>query len=94
MSDPKLDLNVKLGENDGHISSDDSPSELSKGPEEEFKPDLSFRLAFASLCVITLMAALDATSISVALPVSRLSLCSESLLTKTDYGQGPWRYCH
>lgn len=72
MSEPKVDFNTKPDEIDGHISSDESPSEISKGSEEEFKPGLSFKLAFASLCVITLMAALDATSISVALPVSCL----------------------
>lgn len=33
-----------------------------------FKPDWRFFVAFASLCVIVLMAALDATSLSVAIP--------------------------
>ena len=36
---------------------------------EEFKPTLRFKLAFVSLAILTLMVALDATSISVALPV-------------------------
>lgn len=35
-----------------------------------FKPGLRFYLAFGSLLIITLAAALDATSLSVALPVS------------------------
>ncbi|KAI4272026.1 MAG: hypothetical protein L6R38_006706 [Xanthoria sp. 2 TBL-2021] len=34
-----------------------------------FKPRKSFILAFASICIITLAAALDATSLSIALPV-------------------------
>lgn len=38
-------------------------------PMEKFDPGWRFLLAFASLAVITLMAALDATSLSVALPV-------------------------
>lgn len=37
---------------------------------EKFQPGWRFLAAFGSLCIITLMAALDATSISVALPVS------------------------
>lgn len=36
---------------------------------EPFKPDWRFFLSFGALAVITLMAALDATSIAVALPV-------------------------
>jgi hypothetical protein len=41
-----------------------------QAPElEKFKPGWRFLAAFGSLCIITLMAALDATSISVALPV-------------------------
>jgi hypothetical protein len=36
---------------------------------EKFKPGWRFLAAFGSLCIITLMAALDATSLSVALPV-------------------------
>ena len=35
----------------------------------EFSPDWRFYLAFVSLAILTLMVALDATSISVALPV-------------------------
>ena len=35
----------------------------------EFKPGAAFYMAFASLCIITLAAALDATSLSIALPI-------------------------
>ncbi|KAI8959792.1 MFS general substrate transporter [Daldinia sp. FL1419] len=34
-----------------------------------FKPDRNFTLAFISICIITLAAALDATSLSIALPI-------------------------
>jgi hypothetical protein len=35
----------------------------------EFRPGISFMLAFFSICIITLAAALDATSLSIALPI-------------------------
>lgn len=38
--------------------------------QPEFKPTLRFYLAFVTLAVITLMVALDGTSLSVALPVN------------------------
>lgn len=45
----------------------------SEAPLEEvkpvFKPGRSFILAFASICIITLATALDATSLSIALPI-------------------------
>lgn len=41
-------------------------------PEAEFKPTARLYLAFGTLAVITLMVALDGTSLSVALPVSSL----------------------
>ena len=48
-------------------------SQLSNGSSHNatnaFNPDWRFVVAFSSLSVITLMAALDATSISVALPI-------------------------
>jgi len=48
----------------------DSESEKPRAHEpEKFKPGWRFLAAFGSLCIITLMAALDATSISVAIPV-------------------------
>jgi hypothetical protein len=50
---------------------DDANAQRSPSPTpEKFQPGWRFIAAFISLCVITLMAALDATSISVALPVS------------------------
>lgn len=39
---------------------------------EAFQPGWRFIAAFVSLCIITLMSALDATSLSVALPVQTL----------------------
>ena len=39
-------------------------------PEQEFKPGLHFWLAFAPIAVLAMMASLDGTSVSVALPVS------------------------
>lgn len=41
-------------------------------PEAEFKPSKRLYVAFGTLAVITLMVALDGTSLSVALPVSLL----------------------
>ncbi|KAH8597661.1 major facilitator superfamily domain-containing protein [Bisporella sp. PMI_857] len=38
-------------------------------PAAEFKPSYAFLLAFGSICIITLAAALDATSLSIALPI-------------------------
>jgi hypothetical protein len=51
-------------------SSDEAPAlppleEVSK----EFKPTTAFVLAFVSICIITLAAAIDATSLSIALPI-------------------------
>lgn len=37
--------------------------------KQEFKPTTAFILAFVSLCIITLAAAIDATSLSIALPI-------------------------
>jgi MFS family permease len=42
----------------------------SASSRERFQPDFRFYAAFGSLCVVTLAVALDATSLSVALPVS------------------------
>ncbi|EFQ91020.1 hypothetical protein CFE70_008364 [Pyrenophora teres f. teres 0-1] len=49
--------------------SDATPEDVKSLSPEKFKPGWRFLAAFGSLCIITLMAALDATSISVALPV-------------------------
>jgi hypothetical protein len=51
-----------------------SSDELDPKQSETFQPGWRFLAAFGSLCIITLMAALDATSLSVALPV-RCSPC-------------------
>ena len=42
-------------------------------PQVEWKASRSTKLAFASICVLALMAALDGTSIGVALPVSKIN---------------------
>lgn len=44
-------------------------------PEAEFKPTTRLFLAFGTLAVITLMVALDGTSLSVALPVGFFPTC-------------------
>jgi hypothetical protein len=49
--------------------SDSASEELQVRESDKFKPGWRFLAAFGSLCIITLMAALDATSLSVALPV-------------------------
>ena len=76
---PKQELNIEQPaptiEDPG---SDQLPSSGSsvkdKAPEkdvaEEWKPSSKLYVAFLTLCVITLMVALDGTSLSVALPVS------------------------
>jgi hypothetical protein len=53
-------------------SNEDSASEKLPLTVEDFNPGWRFNLAFSSLAILTLMAALDATSLSVALPVSFL----------------------
>jgi hypothetical protein len=35
----------------------------------EFKPGMAFYLAFSSICIVTLAAAFDATSLSIAIPI-------------------------
>jgi hypothetical protein len=56
---------------DGPKTSNPSPAwSIAKETDAaDFKPSLRVWLAFLILCVLTLMAALDGTSISVALPV-------------------------
>lgn len=67
MDDPNLEIKTQNPADSG-----DSTSEKSTQSEpEKFQPGWRFLAAFGSLCIITLMAALDATSLSVALPVSR-----------------------
>jgi hypothetical protein len=53
-----------------------SPNVLSNG-DILFNPDWKFKAAFGAIMVITLMAALDATSLSVALPVGSLFITDQ-----------------
>ena len=46
----------------------------SSPPPDDFNPGWRFYASFTSLCIITLAVALDATTLSVALPVIRLPL--------------------
>ena len=48
----------------------DALDDMASLPAEEFDPGWLFYTAFISLCIITLAVALDATSLSVALPVN------------------------
>ncbi|CCU75244.1 unnamed protein product [Blumeria hordei] len=50
------------------------PKKSDDASESSFKPDWRFYLAFLTLCTISLTAALDATSLSVALPIIALRL--------------------
>ncbi|KAJ4346292.1 hypothetical protein N0V95_005502 [Ascochyta clinopodiicola] len=51
-----------------------SPEQFDPKASETFQPGWRFLAAFGSLCIITLMAALDATSLSVALPIMAKAL--------------------
>jgi hypothetical protein len=66
-------LEVPSLETNSNLSSD----KLDTKQSNKFQPGWRFLAAFGSLCIITLMAALDATSLSVALPV-RFSSCTSS----------------
>src|SRR5690242_4816183 len=71
------------------LPSSDSASELSSSPKgEKFQPGWRFIAAFLSLCIVVLMAALDATSISVALPVGCSVKTLQCLLTRYRAWQG------
>lgn len=85
MDTPSPPLEAHLGVEEKLEAMIDTPnasrpvSEISaKGSERslnaDFNPDWRFVIAFSSLSVITLMAALDATSISVALPIMAKAL--------------------
>ena len=53
-------------------SSDSTAASLKRKPQPtQYKPGLWLYLAFATLAILTIMVALDATALSVALPVSR-----------------------
>jgi MFS family permease len=81
MSAPPSIVEAKLGaefinpppnETQATLKDSDAPSEESATPSasQDFNPGWRFVVAIMSLSTITLMAALDATSLSVALPVS------------------------
>ncbi|KAI9875141.1 MAG: hypothetical protein M1830_008826 [Pleopsidium flavum] len=68
----KSDSNIR---NASPPSSSQAPSIKDiEPPESEFDPDWRFYLAFLTLAIITMMVALDATSLSVALPIIALKL--------------------
>ena len=52
-----------------HSSSQVSEPKMNRTEAEDFKPSKRLYVAFLTLAVITLMVALDGTSLSVALPV-------------------------
>ncbi|KAM0795934.1 major facilitator superfamily domain-containing protein [Usnea florida] len=54
---------------------------LSSSPSNSFNPGWSFYASFTSLCIITLAVALDATSLSVALPIISESLHGSAIAT-------------
>lgn len=70
-SDEKSELPSQL--RTGNVTALDLAS---SSPPDNFNPGWSFYASFISLCIITLAVALDATSLSVALPVIAPSLPS------------------
>ncbi|CAI6281877.1 unnamed protein product [Periconia digitata] len=73
MADPTMDstaTSTKMAPNQDSSSST-TPSQKQRAQEEleAFKPSMAFILSFASMSIIVLMSALDATSLSVALPI-------------------------
>lgn len=72
-----------------------SPVESAKGsPAEEFALGKRGMLVFFTLAVLTLMVALDGTSISVALPVCVHRANGRIETDCPDYLQGPRRFSH
>ena len=63
-------LSAEGGLNDGVERSSSILSGAKQDPASEWKPSKRLYVAFLTLAVITLMVALDGTSLSVALPVS------------------------
>lgn len=64
-------VTVQHKDEDDNASNESSLHQIKSAgiPESEFKPSRKLYVAFATLAVITLMVALDGTSLSVALPV-------------------------
>ena len=63
---------------------DTSPMQSDSDKPGKFQPSWRFLAAFGSLCILTLMAALDATSLSVALPVGAPSFSSTTISYTTQ----------
>ena len=58
---------------------------MSSPPSDSFDPGWSFYTSFTSLCIITLAVALDATSLSIALPVIAPSYNNQCMKTLQNY---------
>ncbi len=64
-----IEPNVIENEAKSEPPSQPATGEVTIPPADTFNPGWRFYAAFTSLCIITLAVALDATSLSVALPV-------------------------
>ncbi|TGO26401.1 hypothetical protein BPAE_0060g00160 [Botrytis paeoniae] len=78
MKSPNLETSTITPPISSNTSASDVPHSIQEKPAAtdaiieakiEFKPTTAFILAFSSICLITLAAALDATSLSIALPI-------------------------
>lgn len=78
--DSDTNISSTVQEADGNQAQFASPP-IELGPNDEpiFKPNRDFYLAFTAMCVVTLTIALDATSLSVALPVVSTALDGTAL---------------
>jgi hypothetical protein len=80
-SPPEIERKVTAEQNT-RSGSPSPASSISKPGKPDFNPGWRFYVAFATLSIITLAAALDATSLSVALPVGHRSAKLLSSLTR------------
>ncbi|KAB8305027.1 hypothetical protein EYC80_004332 [Monilinia laxa] len=64
-----MSSNTSISDIPTSIQEKSTPDVVTPAPKIEFKPTTAFILAFSSICLITLAAALDATSLSIALPI-------------------------
>ncbi|RDL33207.1 uncharacterized protein BP5553_08646 [Venustampulla echinocandica] len=92
-STPPIGTSLSIKERISSSSLDSPPNGVQPPPKESefsnpapleveeavFKPGLNFMLAFVSICIITLAAALDATSLSIALPTMTEKLHGSAL---------------
>lgn len=82
-SDHQAEQAMEQPENTQHSqpvsSSDSSTKSTHEGAVPEFKPTRRFYLAFVALAILTLMVALDGTSLSVALPIVAQTLKGSAL---------------